>query len=941
MKKIFKIVAFLIPFTSLVSQNKGTFSFAVKDAETGYGIQSEIKLEGANGEKTTMADNGGHFIFTNEIGNYDLTIFSNNYNTLNTYFSIIKNDTVFIEVLLDKKNKPIVKYKALDYAYIQGYVVDKSTGRPLKDVTVFFDDKIKSLTNDAGYYSIITNEFSKMETRTEKPVRKNIKFLKQGYSSYNLNDVFIAPTTITINAEISIGNTTTSIKQTQHILDGTKEDTKQYELTKTYQENNLNKIVSKQVTTCATPTSIRVGTGCSCISCNNVTVMSLQYYSESGIDDEWIPSWPFESLAAGSVPYRSYAGWCTNNPVDLNYDIANTTCNQVWGPTLYANTQAAAQSTSITILTSNGSNPARSEYSAENNNGGDLFNCSDCNAGGSGIYACYYDNICCSTTPAGHGRGMCQWGSRDWAVAGRNHTWIIDHYFIQPAGYSLCPQTAPTPTTSLDVTAPVSVASITNPANYKTANFAVSFADADNISGSGLDKSFYSVLDWNGTEWRANNTKGFLCDNFDNTLHAEWTATSGTWNIGSNILNQTDNVNTNTALNINLNQSLSNRYIYHWLGKITGTGLNRSAGIHIMCDAVNSSNRGNSYLVLFKAVTNEVQIYKTISNVLGTAIITFTNVSVNLNTWYDNKVMYDRTTGKFTIWMNDDLIGTYTDAASPLFTGSGFSFKTSGCNYSINNLKVYKSRLVNTATVTIGNATSDVRYQSPNFNNTDFSCKIKTLCVDLASNISTVNEVNALIDWTPPSTPTTLNDGLTNDISSTTSLNTLSANFLACTDINSDINKYCYFIGTAVNDSSLLGATNNGLNTSITHTSLNLSVGTTYYTSVYALNNAGLKSIVASSNGQTVINTTNINETNTELINFNVYPNPNNGLFTISCNYTNELEFQITNALGELIDKQKITSAVTNYKNKLASGIYFITIINKNTIYEVKKIIVY
>lgn len=496
----------------------------------------------------------------------------------------------------------------------------------------------------------------------------------------------------------------------------------------------------------------------------------------------------------------------------------------------------------------------------------------------------------------------------------------------------------PSPST-VDITPPTTVANIVSPTSYKTANFTVNFTDADNAGGSGLEKSLYSVLDWNGTEWRGNKNNGFICDNFDATIHPDWTANSGTWGISSNLLNQTDNINTNTAFNTTLNQNLSNRYVYHWMGNIGGTGVNRSAGIHIMCDSVNKTNRGNNYLVWFKADVAEVHIYEIVNNVMGSPIKVFTGVTINTNTWYDNKVMYDRTTGKFTIWMNDVLVGTYTDS-TPLMTGNGFSFRTRECTYKVNNLKVYRSRLATAAIVSIGNPNADVRYQSPDPSNVSYSCKIKTLCVDNMANVSAVGDLNVLIDWTAPIAPTTVNDGAGADISVTSSNNSLSANFTMCVDSNSAIKKYYYFIGTSPNDSSIVGATNNALSTAITKTGLTLINGTTYYVSVYSLNNAGLKSAVTSSNGQLVSFTTGLTKA---IVNagFNVYPNPNNGLFTVLVeNNSNPITLKIINVLGEVIDTKVITIDTLEYTNQLASGVYIVTLENENKIIVTKKMIV-
>jgi len=485
------------------------------------------------------------------------------------------------------------------------------------------------------------------------------------------------------------------------------------------------------------------------------------------------------------------------------------------------------------------------------------------------------------------------------------------------------------PTTTVDIVPPTSVANITNPSNYKTTNFNVNFTDADNMGGSGLNKSFYNVLDWNGLEWRGNKSRGFMCDNFDATIHPDWAINAGTWSIGSYVLNQTDNVNTNTAFNTVITQTLSNRYIYHWLAKIGGTGTNRNAGIHILCDSVTKTNRGNNYLIWYKADVDEVHIYKVVNDVIGSPLKVFTNVTISTSTWYDNKVMYDRTTGEFTIWINDVLIGKHTDL-TPIISGNGFSFRTRECTYAINNFKVYRSRLVNTALVSIGNINADVRYQSPDPSNVSYSCKIKTLCVDNSSNISAIGNLDVLIDWSPPTMPVVVNDGTSADISVTTSTNTIDANFTMCLDSNSAIKRYYYFIGTLPNDSSIVGSTNNGLSTFITKTGLNLVNGVTYYTSVYALNNAGLKSLVTSSNGQKIDITASLKpQINT--VYFKLYPNPNSGIFTVELKNGLNKTIQVTDLTGRIVLEDNSSADKFNVDiNTLANGVYYVKIISNN-----------
>ncbi len=188
-------------------------------------------------------------------------------------------------------------------------------------------------------------------------------------------------------------------------------------------------------------TTIRVGYNCSCNSCARVSVMSLEYYTQSGLDNEWIASWHYESLKAGSVAYRSYGAYHILHPIRSNYDISNTTCRQVWRSDVNTRTKNAAIATAGKLLVKNGS-LAFTEYSAENNNSG----CGNGYAGvGTSTAPCISDNLCRNRTRSGHGRGMCQWGSARWANNGKSYTWILNHYY-NPAGITLCSGGGSTPT---------------------------------------------------------------------------------------------------------------------------------------------------------------------------------------------------------------------------------------------------------------------------------------------------------------------------------------------------------------------------------------------------------------------------------------------------------------------------------------------------------------
>jgi len=379
--------------------------------------------------------------------------------------------------------------------------------------------------------------------------------------------------------------------------------------------------------------------------------------------------------------------------------------------------------------------------------------------------------------------------------------------------------------------------------NWKTTDFLADFSDADNVGGSGVQHQFYQVIDYDGTEWRANFANGFFSDNFDLAIHPEWTSSTGTWSIVSGYLNQSDQANTNTNIYASLNQDGYNKYLYHWGGMISGTGTNKRAGFHFMCDDATLPNRGNSYFIWFREDGNKVQIYKVVNDVFTLeADLPFT---INPNQWYDFKTAFDKNSGLIQVWVNDVLAASWVDA-TPHTTGNAISFRSGDCSYDVNDLKVYHERGAQKL-ITVG-PTADVRFQNPN--SLTPSAKIKSIAIDSSSNVSSINSQLANIDWTSPPDLVLINDGVGADISVTSSNTELSANWLTTSDSHSDIARYWYAIGSSSGATDVVNWTDNWFDTTVTHTGLGLTYGTTYYFSVKAENGAGLLSNPIISDGQ-------------------------------------------------------------------------------------------
>lgn len=460
---------------------------------------------------------------------------------------------------------------------------------------------------------------------------------------------------------------------------------------------------------------------------------------------------------------------------------------------------------------------------------------------------------------------------------------------------------------------------VDTPPNWVTEDFTIGFTDADNNGGSGIDKSFYQVIDFDGTEWRANATNGFFSDNFDQTApHADWTSEVGTWQITNGYLHQNDEGEGNTNIHAALNQTLSNRYLYHWAGKITGAGSNRRAGFHFFCDDPTQTNRGNSYFVWFRLDDNKIQIYKVINNVFGAPVVdlpfNFTD-----NQWHDFKVTYDRIFGGMRVYIDNTLEAEWTDA-SPISSGNYISFRSGNADYMVNNLKVYRTRYPN-VTVTVGAASiNDIRFQNPS--PTTPSGRVKSIVQDNVGNLSSIDFQDINVDWTAPLIDE-VNDGLGADEDTLSLVQQTQANW-SSNDPNSGVQNYYYALGSSPFSDDVVAWTSGGLNTSATVSNSGILQDTWYYFSLQSENGAGIKDSLAS-NGFRLLSLASI-ETN-ELIVPQVFPNPTTD--RVQVQYSKGIKsVSVLNTKGQLIKVIKLNGDQNTQIDltEWAIGTYFIEV---------------
>ncbi|MBC9914410.1 SpoIID/LytB domain-containing protein [Chitinophaga varians] len=414
--------------------------FTVTDVVTGFAIpDATISVKGPDGKESSLtAGKNGVASFPATNGKFTFVINGQGYNQLETYFSAGEDSVIRAQIHLDPQVNPVAARNTENdnTITISGYLSDADAHAPLADVSLNLGDHT-ARTDSRGYFSATFPADPLSADPAVKPANITLSAGKAGFVTHVLKNFYLIPGAYTF--KIALRNVASKSAAAadgravneeveelrQGLLDRTANESQQREAAAVAAERSV--VASGKAAALALPASIRVGLNCSCLTCSSVQVMSLESYTGSGLDNEWISSWKAASLQAGAVAYRSYGAWHVLHPIRSNYDISSTTCSQVWGSQTAASCINAASATAGVYLSQNGA-IFRSEYSAENNNAG----CGDGFSGTGSSWPCISDARCAGRATNGHGRGMCQWGSSFWA-SDKDYRWILNHYY-NPGG---------------------------------------------------------------------------------------------------------------------------------------------------------------------------------------------------------------------------------------------------------------------------------------------------------------------------------------------------------------------------------------------------------------------------------------------------------------------------------------------------------------------------
>jgi hypothetical protein len=420
-----------------------TVRLSVRDSMSGSFLASQVTSSVKDHSTMQLStEEIGRGIYEMATGRQELEVVATGHNSLKTHFETESTSDLNVTIWVDPKEPPdelrpenINSQIRPGYALLHGHLFDSETRSPLVGAHIRLEHGGAEGHTDSRGYFLFYAPIQNLDPSEDVPATDNLIFVSDGFKVYRRNHVTLAEGATHFIIDMKRGDGLTEKDDTHKLMLGREDlENAQNEPPETTDSKATADRVEASDSTVqplgvTVPSSIRVGFNCSSkTSCTSFQVYSLDTYVKNGLDNEWISSWTSSSLKAGAIAYRTYGVYHVYHPLNVNYDICNTTSCQVNDPTTTAaSTDAATDQTSgMIVVDSTGNNPLFSEYASENNDN----ICADGFTGNNSNWPCMSDSVCAGRAFNGHGRGMCQWGSQRWALnQGKDYVWIVNHYY--------------------------------------------------------------------------------------------------------------------------------------------------------------------------------------------------------------------------------------------------------------------------------------------------------------------------------------------------------------------------------------------------------------------------------------------------------------------------------------------------------------------------------
>ncbi len=484
-------------------------------------------------------------------------------------------------------------------------------------------------------------------------------------------------------------------------------------------------------------------------------------------------------------------------------------------------------------------------------------------------------------------------------------------------------------TPSVDDMAQPTTAILWNAEDWVTEDVQVAFQDSDDVA---LQYRFYQLIEMENGTWKGNTEKGFLCDNFDDSLDPLVWVTDGTWqSVNGKLCQQSDSYAT-TSIGAHYNEVADVMLFDFYLAFQSGDTC--SFFFHANSPEVSSSSFSGFQLVLNRH-DRSVSLYRVV-NGNSSLLARRAGVYYTPGTSYMYRVLWDSNRQKIKVFRHSSLLLEADNLETWVCAKKGFvGFATRSSSVSVDNLRAYVLRGA-TLWVTVGaEEEAMIRRQAANGSST---CKLKSIVMDSVGKFSTLVEMPLKVDYTRPDSPVVW-DGLTGeDVDAVMDAEVVAAHWSSVLDMHSGVKSYHFYFTTDTTDLCFerIDWHDAGLSLSGTE-EVDFVAPRRVYAGVKVENNAGLFSEVAFSNGA-------LYATRRESPLFLLSPNPVLRGISPRVLVSNPLESDYTWTLFDISGRQILQGDVGGdnalpFQN-LAQGVYIVRFTLNGQLFQVEKLVV-